>query len=174
MVNLVKIVFLTSAFSSLRQEVQIRIQFSSLQFSSCRFLSNSYSKFFSTTKSGLRPLFIVSKKRNQKHFLLNSYSKFLLWTSYRVLFSKNSTEKVFSISYSPIRRRKLHQILRRFSVFFSEKENVWRRRFWLHFKRWRIWNVHDVHGDVDGVQQPQDGTEHGQAAAEGACFSSSK
>jgi len=123
MVNLVKIVFLTSAFSSLRQEVQIRIQFSSLQFSSCRFLSNSYSKFFSTTKSGLRPLFIVSKKRNQKHFLLNSYSKFLLWTSYRVLFSKNSTEKVFSISYSPIRRRKLHQILTRFSVFFSEKEN---------------------------------------------------
>jgi len=30
---------------------------------------------------------------------------------------------VFSISYSPIRRRKLHQILTRFSVFFSEKEN---------------------------------------------------
>jgi len=73
--------------------------------------------------SWFRPLFILSKKRNQKHFLLNSYSKFLLWTSYRVLFSKNSTEKVFSISYSPIRRRKLHQILTRFSVFFSEKEN---------------------------------------------------
>jgi len=71
----------------------------------------------------LRPLFIVSKKRNQKHFLLNSYSKFLLWTSYRVLLSKNSTENVFSISYSPIRRRKLHQILTRFSVFFSEKDN---------------------------------------------------